>query len=121
MKPITKNPRKLPDVVGAVARQGDVLLTRIATGSAAVGDEVPRDSKSGCVLALGEATGHHHHVPKSSARLFRAKTGDDRILTLKEGAKLLHEEHYPIYLPPGDYRVEIQREYSPMELRNVAD
>lgn len=37
------------------------------------------------------------------------------------GATFVHQEHGPITLPPGNYRVQIQREYSPEEIRNVAD
>ena len=122
MKPITKNAQKLPDAIGAQARQGDVLIERLA--SAPEGETVPRDKRSGCVLALGKATGHHHHVPHKGASMRRVKDADplaDRILSLKEAAKVLHEEHFPIYLPSGDYRVEIQEEYEPEELRPVID
>ena len=34
---------------------------------------------------------------------------------------LEHDEHETIQLPPGDYRIIRQREYSPEAIRNVAD
>jgi len=36
---------------------------------------------------------------------------------------LKHQEHSPIKLPPGDYKIGIQREYDPFEqiIREVAD
>ncbi len=42
-------------------------------------------------------------------------------LRIEGGATFVHEEHGPVTLPPGDYEVTIQREYSPEEIRNVAD
>jgi hypothetical protein len=45
----------------------------------------------------------------------------DRGLEVKKSAALKHEEHDHIKLPAGSYTVRIQREYSPAELRNVAD
>ena len=37
------------------------------------------------------------------------------------GATLIHQEHGPIRLPAGEYRVWRQREYSPKEIRIVRD
>jgi hypothetical protein len=37
------------------------------------------------------------------------------------GATIVHEEHGPITLPPGDYQITIQREYEPESIRNVQD
>jgi len=34
---------------------------------------------------------------------------------------VVHEEHGPISLEPGTYRVWIQREYSPEAIRRVLD
>ena len=34
---------------------------------------------------------------------------------------LTHDEHGPITLEPGVYKVRIQREYSPEAIHNVAD
>ena len=47
----------------------------------------------------------------------------DRLLRVKaqSGVALVHEEHQAIILPPGDFIVRNQREYSPESLRFVAD
>jgi hypothetical protein len=37
----------------------------------------------------------------------------DRLLAIKPGAKLVHEEHGTIMLPEGFYKVIQQREYVP--------
>ena len=37
------------------------------------------------------------------------------------GATLVHDEHGAIALPPGDYRVRIQREYRPEAIVQVRD
>jgi hypothetical protein len=104
-------------------RQGDVLICRV--------DEIPTDAKElprakrGVVLAEGEVTGHAHRIPSRHAKLYRTE-GDAKFLRIGAGGKrpvaLLHEEHSPVTLPPGNYRVTIHREYQPGELpRQVAD
>ena len=45
----------------------------------------------------------------------------DAGLRLPEGVEVVHEEHGTVILAPGDYRVTIQREYSPEAIRNVID
>lgn len=86
------------------------------------------------VLAYGEVTGHAHAVyeeadrsakpedrpaGKMPARLWDA--GAERFLQVLEKTALRHEEHAPVPLDPGIYRVTTQREYSPGEIRRVAD
>jgi len=89
-------------------RQGDVLLVEV--------DEIPGDaqaeSRSGrIVLAEGEATGHAHAIHERDARTFTYE--GERFLLTKSKAQLVHEEHGPIEVPPGAWRVVIQREYQP--------
>lgn len=82
--------------------------------------EVPRESGH-IILAYGEVTGHAHRIPHRSAKLYRDES-DARFLRATAPVTLRHEEHAPIKLPTGDYRVVIQKEYVPGELpRNVAD
>ena len=89
-------------------RQGDVLLVEV--------DEIPEEataeSRSGrIVLAWGEATGHAHAIHERDARTFTH--AGERFLLTKSKAQLIHEEHGPIDLPEGTWRVVIQREYEP--------
>lgn len=97
-------------------RQGDVYLKSCA--------EPPRGkkvrAKSGrLILALGEVTGHHHSVSAKTSDLYEL---DGRMwLVVNEPTTLNHQEHAPIEIQPGTYWVVRQREYSPAEIRRVAD
>ena len=99
-------------------RQGDVLLirTRVKIEPAAkrVGAQEGR-----IILAHGEVTGHTHAVSATDATLFMIEK--HRFLRVNRPTVLRHEEHDPIDLPEGDYRVVQQREYSPQEIRYVLD
>lgn len=102
----------------APAQQGDVCLDPTT---------IPADAKpkAGLVLALGEATGHKHVVEPmegSSAELL--KLGDRVFLRILGGdARVVHEEHCQITLPPGEYEVGIVNEYDydAEEARKVVD
>ena len=103
-------------------RQGDVALVRI--------DDLPADAKAckvegDVILAYGEVTGHPHRFTAGAVKPL-AKGGvwepsAERFIQALEGAVLRHEEHGEIVVPPGNYRVIQQREYSPEAIRNVAD
>lgn len=107
-----------------IFRQGDVLLELVAAIPQGAKDVTAHDR---IVLAYGEATGHAHAVhepltektPKGRAKLWDA--GAERFLQVLEKTALRHEEHAPVPLAPGIYRVTTQREYSPEEIRRVAD
>jgi hypothetical protein len=102
-----------------VARQGDVLIfeATIPTKTAAVARDQGR-----IILAYGEVTGHAHAILDREVELLSVADQVDRWLRVGgEGATIMHEEHGAIALPPGDFRVRIQREYSPEEIRRVAD
>lgn len=100
----------------SIYRQGDVLIRRIGS----LPKQKARPRLTG-ILAYGEVTGHAHKVEDlTHAEVLEVGSG----LYLRvgqEGVRIVHEEHAPISLPPGDYEVEIQREYTPAEIRNVAD
>ena len=72
------------------------------------------------ILAHGEVTGHTHRVqPREAATLFELNS--QLFLRVHATATVVHEEHKPITLPPGTYRVWRQREYAPAEIRTVRD
>jgi hypothetical protein len=104
-------------------RQGDILI--VPTNEKITGHELPPDGRGRVVLALGEATGHAHAIESGHAKLFRSGSGsEERMLLHVDGLQavnLVHEEHDPITLKPGGYRIIRQREYSPEEIRHVAD
>ncbi|MEV1053005.1 hypothetical protein [Streptomyces sp. NPDC049887] len=106
-------------------RQGDVLIVPVAEDTVPARAEdakgEPRDRRGRLVLALGEVTGHAHAVT-GPGRLFRdAGSSGPMLLHLPEGGRVVHEEHAPIPLPMGWYRVVRQREYIPGAVRIVAD
>ena len=99
-------------------RQGDVLILPIRVFPPQA-KELDKDGGR-IILARGEATGHAHAILEPDARLFKGPGG--RYLRVPEnGALLLHEEHAPIPLPQGDYKIVLQREYDPEKDRVVAD
>jgi hypothetical protein len=96
-------------------RQGDVLIAQV--------EAVPQGAsqRPDVVLAQGELTGHNHRVKvPETAELWEL----DGMLYMKVVAPtttIVHEEHKPITLSEGVYRVWMQREYSPQKVRLVAD
>lgn len=98
-------------------RQGDVFVIQV---QAIPGDSTRiADDRGLHILAHGEATGHHHSVPGAEAAMLAR--GAERYLRTPLGTTLSHQEHAEIWLPAADYRVVIQREYHPEDVRNVLD
>ncbi len=98
-----------------VFRQGDVLVARV--------ERIPDGArpKADLVLARGEITGHAHRVQTDSrAELYELDT-NLFLRVLGSPAKIIHEEHGPIELAPGDYRVWRQREYDPISEKFLED
>lgn len=105
-------------------RQGDVALIPRAPLTAAQRAQmtvVPRDNGR-VILAYGEVTGHAHALVEDHVTMYRGDDGQ-RVLTIDpvSEAILRHEEHTHLTVPPGDYTVVQQREYTPEAVRNVAD
>ena len=91
-----------------IYRHGDVLLAPITS--------IPENArrKPDLILARGEITGHAHRIEaKGMAQLYEYE--DTLFLRIVGSpASVVHEEHLPIELPPGIYRVWRQREYDPV-------
>lgn len=105
-----------------IYRQGDVMLVKVEKIEKSPYFEVRevKPEAQGIVLAYGEVTGHAHAVREvSKAKLWDA--GAERFLQVMEKTALEHEEHAPIALDPGLYKVVHQREYDPEQERRVAD
>ena len=106
----------------SVIRQGDVLLVRVKA--------IPKDAAvvkangKKLILALGEATGHHHRFEfmdtSHNVKMFQTNTGV-RYLDVSAPADLLHEEHSTAKVPAGLWMLPVQVKYTPKELRRVAD
>lgn len=102
-----------------IYRQGDVLIEQVE--SMPIG-EVVKPENGRIVLAHGEATGHHHSIAETDVdRAILDQDGGAMFLSLIRDSVLTHQEHAPIDLDAGIYKVTIQREYSPEEIRRVAD
>jgi hypothetical protein len=102
-------------------RQGDVLIERVASFPENL-TPIARE-RGRLILAHGEVTGHAHAIAARNADLYSAvDSGDVTFLEIREAAVALkHDEHATITLLPGKYAVRRQREYSPEEIRRVAD
>lgn len=98
-------------------RQGDVLLVRVGRIPQSAREQ---EAKGRIVLAHGEATGHAHTVDGERAKLSRTD-GGVTYLTVAQLTEVLHQEHAPVTLKPGKYKVVRQREYTPEAIRSVAD
>lgn len=100
----------------AIYRQGDVLIRRIKS----LPTQKAQPRLTG-ILAYGEVTGHAHRL-EDLAHAEVLEVGKGLFLRVgEEGVRVIHEEHAPVELPAGNYEIEIQREYTPAEIRNVAD
>jgi hypothetical protein len=88
-------------------RQGDVFIERILS--------VPRGAvrRPDLLLAEGEITGHSHRIADPDAATLYSLGNQLLLVVHRDGAKVVHEEHGPIELTPGNYRVWKQREYDP--------
>ena len=99
-------------------RQGDVFIEKVSARTKRR-KKLPRD-KGRIVLAYGETTGHAHAISDRAVEAYEFE-GDMLLVVEGENVSIRHEEHSPITLPPGNYRVTRQREYSPEAIRQVAD
>lgn len=97
-------------MAAAMHRQGDLLLVRVET----LPDGFRRRSGRGgrLVLARGETTGHRHSVAAADAEL-TVTDAEEVFLRVTAPTRLEHQEHRPITLEPGTYRVVRQRQYVP--------
>jgi hypothetical protein len=96
-------------------RQGDVFIASIPS--------LPKSAKlrPGGVLVEGEITGHSHRVADLRTAEVLEAGGNLFLRVLADSTTIVHQEHGPIALPRGTYRVWGQREYSPEAIRRVLD
>ncbi len=96
-------------------RHGDVMIEKV--------DSLPSKKRKmqHTILAHGEITGHAHRIKeRGGASLYETPLGLYLHVAADE-ATVVHEEHDPISLTTGYYRVWRQREYSPEEIRVIRD
>ena len=128
-------------------QQGDVLLKlveKINNNTICVSSSEGRlgtqnnynEQADRVVLAEGEATGHLHQIPYNKQEPgctilgYQEKMrwqGQEHLIdyleVYGESATMYHEEHNPLTIPKGTYKVSIVREYDPMSqiARSVYD
>ena len=97
-------------------RHGDVLV-------ATLDEPIPTEAvlQPHTTLAKGEITGHSHRIAEPQTARLWEWSGTLFLEVLAETATLIHEEHKPITLPQGTYKVWMQREYSPAQILRVID
>jgi hypothetical protein len=101
-------------------RQGDVFFKEVKS--------IPRGGKvrkSGHILE-GEVTGHIHRISDravlaAEAQVLECGEGLYLNVSAEGGVSIVHEDHKTLELPPGNYEIVRQREYSPEAIRNVQD
>lgn len=98
-----------------LVRHGDVLVQRAKS--------LPKSARKrpGLILAHGEATGHSHRIKERGAACLYSSSSGLFLVVSADKATLVHDEHKPIELPKGVYRVWRQREYFPGFIRIVGD
>jgi hypothetical protein len=105
-----------------IYRQGDVCLVQV---KAIPADAVEQPIKgTDLVLAHGEVTGHKHRfefMDTSHNAKLRITESGARYLDVLADCDLLHEEHSTVRVPKGRYLLPQQVDYTPAELRRVAD
>jgi hypothetical protein len=107
--------------------QGDLLIERVDDVEPS-GALISPDASGATVLAEGELTGHRHAIFER-VTMFR----DDALareipgglyvghIKVEGGATVRHQEHAPIALGEGTYRVRRQRELEPRDAALVSD
>jgi hypothetical protein len=96
-------------------RHGDVLIAPTSS--------IPQSAKPrpNVVLAYGEITGHSHRVKEPGSADVWEHGGMLFLRVTADKATIVHEEHKPIVLTRGIYRVWMQREYTPEAIRRIVD
>src|ERR1700677_1868229 len=97
------------------SRQGDVAYVKVA--ALPKGLKEVRSDGNRIVLAYGEVTGHAHAIYENLDSVKLWADGKVRYLEVMSTVMLKHEEHDPHTIEPGIYKLPVQVEYTPQELR----
>ncbi len=95
-------------------QQGDVLLQQVS----GIPQGAVRARQQGkLVVARGEQTGHSHIIDSDKATLWSlTKNGaTEPYLEVQAPVTIVHDEHKPLPIPPGIYRVGRVKEFDYFE------
>ena len=103
--------------------QGDILIERV-NDTAVSGQVIEAVDEGAAIIAEGEATGHHHRLLGSVTTYRDDALARDipsglyvaHVKVSGQTARLVHEEHAPIMLDRGTYRVRRQRQLEPTDI-----
>jgi hypothetical protein len=95
-------------------RQGDILFIRDDET-----DLSKATTQTDGIVARGEVTGHTHALETHKAALMLLAGA--MYIKAWQDAQVLHQEHGPVLLEKGTWRVQRQREYRPDGWERVAD
>jgi hypothetical protein len=107
--------------------QGDILVERV--DDALISGPIIYAADGAVVIAEGELTGHHHKLV-GCVTLYRDETlAQDipenlyigHVQVKGHSGRLEHEEHAPINLERGTYRVRRQRQLEPSDVGLAGD
>ena len=114
--------------MNAMFAQGDLLIERVADLEPS-GTILPSNTGGATILAEGELTGHRHAIhervtmfrDEALAREIPAGLYVGHVKVAEGSAVITHQEHAPITLLEGTYRVRRQRELEPRDAVIVSD
>lgn len=87
-------------------QHGDVLLERVKRLPKGA---TQRERGERLIIMEGEATGHHHAVEDKTSTIW--EIGGQLYLEVLEPTTIVHEEHKPLPIPEGIYRIGQVKEY----------
>lgn len=114
--------KKTPEIY----RHGDVLIHDYTSADKeretiiANSKRVEYNKDSILTLAEGEKTHHYHNVYATKGSAVTSYVQNDQVVAFEVADKcsfLKHNEHDYIIVKPGFYRVLLQRDYRPFELK----
>lgn len=127
---------------GEFVRQGDIYAIRVGDGDAWAESIIDNDLRSAVLaaragasripndgqLALGTTQGSRHCLDGNVRCIRWFESNDPRVgpsvLSPSERVRIPHPEHGHLDLPPGEYQITYQRDYTrerAEEIRRVAD
>ena len=110
-----------------MAAQGDFIIMKVAEIPE---DMIPLELENDVFIIAHSETGHNHVMERTHVSAYRAKDVKDvdlyeLFLVVKEPTRIdhlrAHDTHEALLVPPGNYKIRRQREYTSEGFRRAAD